>query len=383
MDSANQDEARKCGSIAKDALLNGDAAKAEKWASKALRLAGGSSVEYESLLVKIQQMSSAPSPSPARGGGGGSTPGATPPPSSAHHRPSPSPSASGAAAYGNGSGGATPEGARQRATASSAKSAAANGGSAGPKLPAREVDRGTPEQRQLAQHILKAKDYYAVMDLQRGATDDDVKKAYRKLALKLHPDKNQAAQAGEAFKALSKAFSCLTDPDKRAYYDRTGWRIRGKIPQPPEVSGCVASNRGVNLQRLIVDAGIIIPILLLFMFMFLSSSQTPDFATTRDSTYPREVLTKRLGVPFYVKSQHDFEKAYALGSQNRVRAEGQIESEYYDRLRTRCQQEKIMRDRAWTWGNREAAKAMKLAACEEFQSISDKLGVRNGYNLMY
>jgi DnaJ family protein B protein 12 len=43
------------------------------------------------------------------------------------------------------------------------------------------------------------------------------------LALKLHPDKNPAPKAEEAFKAVSKAFSCLSDPDKRAYYDRTGF----------------------------------------------------------------------------------------------------------------------------------------------------------------
>jgi DnaJ family protein B protein 12 len=40
------------------------------------------------------------------------------------------------------------------------------------------------------------------------------------LALRLHPDKNKALQADEAFKLLSKAFSCLSNPDKRAYYDR-------------------------------------------------------------------------------------------------------------------------------------------------------------------
>lgn len=51
MDSANQDEARKCGSIARDALLNGDAAKAEKFASKALKLSGGSSQEVRSVVV--------------------------------------------------------------------------------------------------------------------------------------------------------------------------------------------------------------------------------------------------------------------------------------------------------------------------------------------
>lgn len=43
------------------------------------------------------------------------------------------------------------------------------------------------------------------------------------LALKLHPDKNAAPKAEDAFKAVSRAFSCLSDADKRAYYDRTGY----------------------------------------------------------------------------------------------------------------------------------------------------------------
>lgn len=56
MDSANQDEARKCGSIARDALLNGDAAKAEKFASKALKLSGGSSQEVRSVVVQMKRI---------------------------------------------------------------------------------------------------------------------------------------------------------------------------------------------------------------------------------------------------------------------------------------------------------------------------------------
>jgi DnaJ family protein B protein 12 len=46
------------------------------------------------------------------------------------------------------------------------------------------------------------------------------------LALKLHPDKNKAPKAEEAFKAVSRAFSCLSDADKRAHYDRTGFESR-------------------------------------------------------------------------------------------------------------------------------------------------------------
>ena len=75
--------------------------------------------------------------------------------------------------------------------------------------------QGTPEQRSLVRDIIRAgNDLYAILSLPKSADDDDIKKAYRKLALKLHPDKNKAARADEAFKAISKAFSCLSDPDK-------------------------------------------------------------------------------------------------------------------------------------------------------------------------
>merc|ERR1719443_2329932 len=68
-----------------------------------------------------------------------------------------------------------------------------------------------------------------MMDLPRDATEEMVKKAYKKFALKLHPDKNKAPGAEEAFKKLSKSVQCLTDPDKKRVYDRYGDEDR--IPQ--------------------------------------------------------------------------------------------------------------------------------------------------------
>ncbi|CAE6457028.1 unnamed protein product [Rhizoctonia solani] len=64
--------------------------------------------------------------------------------------------------------------------------------------------------------------YYEVLAIEKTADENEVKKAYRKLALQLHPDKNNAPGADEAFKVVSKAFTILSDPQKRAVYDQVG-----------------------------------------------------------------------------------------------------------------------------------------------------------------
>ena len=67
------------------------------------------------------------------------------------------------------------------------------------------------------------RDYYEVLGLARAATVDDIKKAYRKLAVKYHPDKNPGdAEAEEKFKEAAEAYGVLSDDEKRARYDRYG-----------------------------------------------------------------------------------------------------------------------------------------------------------------
>ena len=66
-------------------------------------------------------------------------------------------------------------------------------------------------------------DFYSVLGVQRAASDDDIKKAYRKLAMQYHPDRNNGSrEAEEKFKEITEAYDVLRDPNKRAAYDRYG-----------------------------------------------------------------------------------------------------------------------------------------------------------------
>lgn len=66
------------------------------------------------------------------------------------------------------------------------------------------------------------KDYYQVLGISKSASADEIKKAYRKLALEYHPDRNKTKEAGEKFKEVTKAYEVLSNEEKRRTYDQVG-----------------------------------------------------------------------------------------------------------------------------------------------------------------
>jgi DnaJ family protein B protein 12 len=80
----------------------------------------------------------------------------------------------------------------------------------------------TPEEAEAVRKIKTCKDLYEILGVSKSASEADLKKAYRKLALQFHPDKCKAPGATDAFKAIGKAFSILSDSKKREQYDQYG-----------------------------------------------------------------------------------------------------------------------------------------------------------------
>jgi curved DNA-binding protein len=82
---------------------------------------------------------------------------------------------------------------------------------------------------------MEFKDYYGILDISRQATQDEIKRAYRRLARKYHPDVSKEVNSEQRFKEVQEAYEVLKDPEKRAAYDRvgSGWSAGQEFRPPP------------------------------------------------------------------------------------------------------------------------------------------------------
>ncbi|CAH4034307.1 dnaJ homolog subfamily B member 14 [Pieris brassicae] len=244
----------------------------------------------------------------------------------------------------------------------------------------------------------KCKDYYEILSVTKEATDSDIKKAYKKLALQLHPDKNHAPGAAEAFKAIGNAAGVLTDPEKRKQYDLRGdeapahtqhthhqYYARGFESDLTaeelfnmffghtafSAGGPTVYRRRREPEQRENHAGLVqlLPIVVLVLLSMMSGFfiSEPVYSLTPSSKYPVPRETVNLKVPYYVKD--NFHTDYQ-GSLRRL--EMAIEEEYIVNLRHACQRERNYRDSlAWkarNFGDNSQyaeAQRMRMPSCEK------------------
>ncbi|TMW55952.1 hypothetical protein Poli38472_008600 [Pythium oligandrum] len=367
----NKGEAEKCRDIAKRFLREGKYAQAIKFFEKSHRMYPLPGVEAMCDRAKVEL---------AKEQGGAST-------SSSGHASSTHP-ADGA-------------GVRRRETASSSAS----------EDPVRPY---TSDQVHIVNKIRACKTHYEVLGVTKDADDNEIKKAYRKLALKLHPDKNSAPGAEDAFKAVGKAFTILSDTEKRAHYDRFGDRDPNTTPQargrryqeddisPDEIfnmffGGGFRPRRQYRQQQqhhhqqqrqhaeqqdrsMLMQ---LLPLLMIFLLSMLSIPTAPEVPFSMNPTAQYNVArTTQManvakGIPYYV--ERDFDRKYTNHWRDLLRVEQMVEQYHMSRLADSCenlklkQKRMIYRARNSNSDDREAkmraALEMKLPACEELKAL--------------
>ncbi|XP_076941926.1 chaperone protein dnaJ 49-like isoform X2 [Bidens hawaiensis] len=330
----NKDEAMKCIGIAKEAIASGNKERALKFIGIAQRLNHNLSVD--DLLAACKNLDSANS---------------------------------------------TPSNGKNHATSNSVNSESVEGVNKEPSY--------TEEHVQVVRNIKRNTDYYEILGVSKTCSVEEVKKAYRKLSLKVHPDKNKAPGSEEAFKKVSKAFKCLSDDNSRRHYDQTGYVEGDEYNQQYNVrrrrtghnmyhdefdadeifrsffaqsdmfrtaqmyrtrragaaggqptGGGGGGGTSPNLMLLLQ----LLPFLLIILLACLPFSE-PEYSLQRNYTYQFSKMTKEYGVEFYVKSS-DFDQKYPLGTPARSNIENGVIKEYKNMLWRYCNVE--MQRRSWS-----------------------------------
>ncbi|KAI8600168.1 hypothetical protein EDD21DRAFT_377899 [Dissophora ornata] len=195
----NKDEALRCLEIARRHLSSGNYSSARKFGGKSASLFP--TPEATAFLAKVDREEASSSPA----------------------------SASSSSSFSSSTNPSTPSSTKSSPNPGSGASSSARPNSAPPRPRSTPVDHKPVEREYTPENVAAIKkirssggDFYKVLGVTKDATEPEIKKAYRKLALQMHPDKNGAPGADEAFKIVSKAFTVLSDPQKRAIFDQHG-----------------------------------------------------------------------------------------------------------------------------------------------------------------
>ena len=219
--------------------------------------------------------------------------------------------------------------------------------------------------------IINNKDYYDILGITKQTSNDDIKKAYKKLAIKFHPDKNKSPKAEEAFKKIATAYQTLTDPKKRELFDKYGSEeeYREKVYQerqqayeddfdPYDIFDMFFGNIDPEMLRrqrrryarahahnVQINPKVakflpfiqLIPIFLMGLTYILPTLfQSKDlFVFEKNVDYPYEKKTHRHKVSYYVGK--DFLEKYKEKNEI-LKMEKDIENKYTSYLRINCQE---------------------------------------------
>ncbi|KAE8714206.1 hypothetical protein F3Y22_tig00110198pilonHSYRG00010 [Hibiscus syriacus] len=194
----------------------------------------------------------------------------------------------------------------------------------------------TQEHVQLIRQIKSNQDYYSILGVEKTCSVDEIRRAYKKLSLKFHPDKNQAPGSEEGFKKVCKVFKCLSDDDSRRQYNRVGlvddfefnqwcngymfrtshvYRSRGMGGHHQREE----QHRGRPNFMLLIQ---MLPILLIFLLAYLPGSE-PEYSFFRNYSYQIPKTTEKHGVEFFVKSWN-FDVNFLQGSAARANVEESV-----------------------------------------------------------
>ncbi|XP_036402169.1 dnaJ homolog subfamily B member 12a isoform X1 [Megalops cyprinoides] len=271
----------------------------------------------------------------------------------------------------------------------------------------------TLEQLDAVKRIKQCKDYYEILGVGKDASEDDLKRAYRKLALKFHPDKNHAPGATEAFKAIGNAYAVLSNTEKRQQYDQFG-EEKAHSPKPGHSHGHFEAdispedlfnmffgggfpssnvhvysngrmrypyNQRAERRDQQGDGGLalfvqLMPILILIIVSALSQmmvSSPPYSLSIRPSAgHTQKRLTGTLKVPYYVGER--FSEEYTGANLKNV--ERSVEDDYISNLRNNCWKEKQQKEgllyRARYFGDSELyqrAQKMGTPSCTRLSEV--------------